>query len=107
MLPPMDVRTLTAEEQQHLWAGLRSAEAFVLCRCPIVLASARRERAPPIARSLGCSDQCGRNALPAFNTHGLGALARGSTRPKTRLATFSPAQAEPLRALLHQSPRHF
>jgi transposase len=107
MLPPTYVRTLTAEEQQHLTAGLRSPEAFVLRRCQIVLASARRERAPQIARSLGCSDQCVRNALQAFNAHGLGALARGSTRPKTSRATFTPDQAEQLRALLHQSPRNF
>jgi len=88
MLPPTYVRTLTAEEQQHLTAGLRSPEAFVLRRCQIVLASARRERAPQIARSLGCSDQCVRNTLQAFNAHGLGALARGSTRPKTSLWTL-------------------
>ena len=107
MLPPTYVRTLTAEEQQHLTAGLRSPEAFVLRRCQIVLASARRERAPQIARSLGCSDQCVRTTLQAFNAHGLGALARGSTRPKTSRASFTPTQAEQLRALLHQSPRNF
>src|SRR5439155_427912 len=98
MLPPTYVRTLTAEEQQHLTAGLRSPEAFVLRRCQIVLASARRERAPQIARSLGCSDQCVRNARQAFTAHGLGALARGSTRPKTSRAAFTSAQAERLLA---------
>ena len=30
-----------------------------------------------------------------------------STRPLTRHAAFAPAQAEQLRALLHQSPRNF
>src|SRR2546425_9151765 len=107
MLPPTYVRTLTAEEQQHLTAGLRSPEAFVLRRCQIVVASARRERAPQIARSLGCSDQCVRNALQAFNLHGLGALERRSPRPQTSAAAFTPAKAERLRALLHQSPRIF
>src|SRR5712691_12125820 len=107
MFTPMYARTVTAEEHQQLTGGLRSADAFVLRRCQIILSSARGERAPQIARSLGCSDQCVRNALQAFNAHGLGALARGSTRPKTSRARFTPAQAEQLRALLHQSPRNF
>jgi transposase len=107
MLPPLSVRTLTEDERQALTAGLRSPDAFVLRRCQIFLASDRRERAPQIARSLGCSDQCVRNALQAFNAHGLGALERRSTRPKTSRAAFSPERAEQLRALLHQSPRNF
>jgi transposase len=107
MLQPTYVRTLTDEERQQLTAGLRSPDAFVLRRCQIVLASARRERAPQIARSLGCSDQGVRNALQAFNAHGLGALDRRSTRPRTSPAAFCPGQAEQLRALLHQSPRNF
>ena len=103
----MFVRSLTAEEREQVAAGLRSPEAFTLRRCQIVLASARGERAPQIGRSLGCSDQCVRNALQAFNAHGLGALTRGSTRPKTSRTSFTPDQAEQLRALLHQSPRNF
>ena len=107
MQPPMFVRSLTAEEREQVAAGLRSPEAFTLRRCQIVLASARGERAPQIGRSLGCSDQCVRNALQAFNAHGLGALVQGSPRPHTTAAAFGPEQAEQLRALLHQSPRLF
>jgi transposase len=103
----MFVRSLTAEEREQLVAGLRSPEAFTLRRCQIVLASARGERAPQIGRSLGCSDQCVRNALQAFDAHGLGALVQGSPRPHTTAAAFGSEQAEQLRGLLHQSPRLF
>jgi len=72
----------------------------------MILASARGEHVPAIARSLGCSTECVRNALQAFTVHGLAALEKQSTRPHTRHAAFSPAAAEQLRALLHQSPRN-
>ena len=107
MQQPMFVRSLTESERPQLTAGLRSPDAFVLRRCQIVLASARGEHVPQIARSLGCSDQCVRNALQAFDAHGLGALERRSTRPHTRSVAFPSEQAEQLRALLHQSPRNF
>jgi transposase len=103
----MFVRRLTGEEQQELTRGLRAADAFVLRRCQIVLASARGERASQIARSLGCSDQCVRNGIQAFNDHGLAVLARRSTQPQTSAAAFSPERAQRLRTLLHQSPRNF
>lgn len=107
MQQPLFVRPLTECERQQLTAGLRSPDAFVLRRCQIVLASARREHVPPIARSLGCSDQCVRNALQAFDARGLGALERRSTRPHTCGAAFGKESAEQLRAFLHQSPRTF
>jgi hypothetical protein len=50
------VRPLTDAERHELERGLRSAEAFVLRRCQILLASARGERAPQIAQHLGCDD---------------------------------------------------
>jgi transposase len=103
----MLIRSLTEGERQELLAGLRSPDAFVLRRCQIILASGRGERVPRIARSLGCSEQCVRNALQAFTAHGLASLNRRSTRPHTRAAAFSPTRAEQLRALLHQSPRNF
>jgi transposase len=107
MQQPMFVRALTETEQQQLTAGLRSPDAFVLRRCQILLASARGERVPQIARALGCSDQCVRNAIQAFDALGLGALDRRSTRPCTTQAAFGSEPAEQLRALLHQSPRTF
>ena len=107
MQAPRFVRPPTEEERQALAAGLRSADAFTLRRCQIVLASARGERAPAIAHSLGCSDQTVRNALRAFDALGVAALTAGSSRPHTRHAAFDAEAAERLRALLHRSPREF
>lgn len=107
MRPPIFVRPLTAEEQAQLQAGLQSSEAFTLRRCQILLASARGERAPQIAAWLGCDEQTVRTALHAFNQHGVAVLHPASRRPHQTQAAFSPAAAQRLRALLHQSPRCF
>ena len=107
MQAPLVVRPPTEEEAQALAAGLRSADAFTLRRCQIVLASARGERAPAIAQSLGCSDQTVRNAIRAFAARGVAALTEGSSRPHTTHPAFDAAGAARLRALLHCSPREF
>ena len=108
MQAPRFVRPPTEEERQALAAGLRSADAFTLRRSQIILASARGEHAPAIARALGCSDQTVRNALRAFDARGVAALREGSSRPHTRsIAAFDADAAERLRALLHRSPRDF
>jgi transposase len=107
MRPPIFVRSLTTAERRALEAGLRSADAFVLRRCQIVLASARAQAPPHIAQHLGCNDQTVRNAVRAFNTAGLACLRRRSSRPHTVQVAFDPARAEALRALLHQRPRAF
>lgn len=107
MQAPLFVRPPSEEERQALAAGLRSGDAFTLRRCQIVLASARGERAPAIARSLGCSDQTVRNAIRAFDARGVAALRAGSSRPHTVHAAFDADAAERLRALLHRSPRDF
>jgi transposase len=103
----MFVRPPTEEEHQALAAGLRSADAFSLRRSQIVLASARGERVPAIARSLGCSEQTVRTALRAFDARGVAALVAGSSRPHTIHAAFDADGAERRRALLHRSPRDF
>jgi transposase len=100
-------RPPSEEEQQALAAGLRSADALTLRRCQIVLASARGERVSAIARSLGCGEQTGRNALHAFTRDGVAALAAGSARPHTLQAACDAAGAQRLRAVLHRSPREF
>jgi len=107
MRPPLFVRSLTTAEHRALEAGRRSADAFVLRRCQIVLASARGQAPPRIAQYLGCNDQTVRNTIRAFNTAGLACLHRRSSRPHTVQAAFDPARAEALRALLHQRPRAF
>jgi transposase len=107
MQQPLFVRPLTDAERQQLEAGLRSSQAFVLRRCQIVLASARGERVPQIARSLGCDEQTVRNAIHTFNTRGVAALEPGSPRPHAIQVAFDAAGTQRLRALLHQSPRTF
>src|ERR671939_1495359 len=94
---PIVVRPLTEAERQQVQAGLRSADAFTLRRSQIVLASARREPVPQIARGLGCGEQTVRNAIHAFNAQGAAALRPGSSRPHTIRAAFAPDQAERLR----------
>ena len=107
MQAPLFVCPPTEEERRALAAGLRSADAFTLRRCQIVLASARGERVPAIARSLGCGEQTVRNALHAFTTQGVAALTPGSSRPRTIHAAFDADGADRLRTLLHRSPRDF
>ena len=104
MRRPIFVRPLTDAEQHALTAGLRSSDAFVLRRCQILLASARGEQAPQIARHLGCDDQTVLDALHAFNASGLDTLQKGSSRPQTTHPAFSLDQAQRLRALLHRQP---
>lgn len=101
------VRPLTADERAALEAGLRSAEAFTLRRCQIVLANARGETALQIAAHLSCDDQTVRNAIHAFNRQGLASLQPGSSVPHHIKRAFDGERAERLRALLQQSPRTF
>ena len=108
MRRPIFVRALTEPELDRLEAVRRSTDVYVLRRCQILLASARGERAPRIAATLGCSDQTVRNVLREFERDGLDAcLTRGSSRPHTPRAKVDAATGERLRALLHQSPRTF
>ena len=107
MKRPIFVRPPTDAERQALEAGLRSPQAFTLRRSQIVLASARGETVPRIARALGCDEQTVRNAIHAFDERGPAALAAGSSRPRTTHAAFDAAGAERLRDLLHRSPRDF
>ncbi len=108
MRQPIFVRSLTEDERPQLTAALRSSDAFTLRRAQIVLASARGERAPQIAHTLGCHDQTVRTAIVAFNRRGLVALQRGSSVPHTLPhKVVTDEQVGRLRALLHQSPRVF
>jgi transposase len=104
---PLVVRPLTPTEQQDLEANLRSADAFVLRRAQIILASARHERVGTIALRVGCSRQAVRNVIHAFTMRGLAVLQRGSHRNHTISRCFDNAGAQALRALLHRPPRDF
>jgi len=104
---PIFVRELTDAERVELEAGLRSRDRFTLRRCQIILASARGEHAIPLGRVLGCTDETVRNAIKAFNAHGLAALTAGSHRPQTIERAFTDANAERLKDLLHHTPRQY
>lgn len=82
MKPPLSIRHVTNEERAALEAGRRSAAAFTVRRCQIVLASAERPPPARIAKSLRWAPQTVRNVLHA-------------------------AKREQVRAILHHSPRTF
>lgn len=108
MKPPVYVRPLTDAERTRLEEGLRSSDAFILRRCQILLGSARHERPPQIAVTVGCDDQTVRTVIRRFERDGIAAcLTRQSNRPHNPPRKVDAAAAEKLRALLHQSPRTF
>jgi transposase len=107
MKAPIFIRSLTDDERKGLELGLRSANAFVLRRCQILLASARGEHASAIARHVGCSDEAVRQVIHAFEQDGIQVLTAKSRRPKEVHAAFPPSQAERLKELLHHSPREY
>jgi len=105
MKPPLFVRTLTAAERQQLQSGLRSADAFTVRRCQILLASDNGLRASQIARNLCCGVVTVRNALHAFDREGLACLREKSSRPHSARPFLDESFTEPLTDLLHHSPR--
>jgi transposase len=107
MRTPIFIRPFTEDEQRQIQAGLRSSDAFVMRRCQILRASARGERAPAIARQLGCDDQTVRNVIHEFNVAGLTVLQEGSSRPHRLHTSFSEEGLDRLQDLLHHRPRDF
>lgn len=107
MHPPIFVRTLTTAERQHLPAGLRSPDVFTVRRCQILLASAAGLRPSQIARNLSCGVVTVRNALHAFDRDGLDCLQEKSSRPHSARPFLDGRFTEPLKDLLHHSPRLF
>src|SRR5258708_38461331 len=107
MKPPIFIRPCTEDERQQIQAGLRSSDAFVLRRCQILLASARGERAPVIARQLACDDQTVRNVIKGFNANGLAVLNEGASRPHRLRTPLTGEGAEHPKDLLHLSPPDF
>jgi transposase len=105
MHPPLFTGQLTPCEREQLQAGLRSADAFTLRRCQILLASASGQRPRAIAANLGCSAGTARNAIAAFRAEGLACLAEKSSRPRASKPLLDPGHHEELYLLLHQSPR--
>ena len=102
MRPPLSIHPLIDEEHAAHKAGLRSHDAFTVCRCRIVLACAEGEKPSGIARRLHCAPQMVRNVLHAFDERGRACVQRGSHVPLS-VAPVLNAEGH-VRALLHQSP---
>ena len=98
---------VVGEERESLKKGLRSKDTFTMRRAQILLASSRGERAPKIAKNLGCASQTARDAINDFNERGLPSLAAKSSRPRKTRDAFDEGSAEALRGMLHRSPREF
>ena len=104
---PLFVRPLSDPEQQALRAGLRSADAFTVRRCQILLASAGGLRPAQIARNLACARGTVRNAIHAFHAEGTACLREKSSRPHSLRPALDDRHADALTDLLHHSPRLF
>jgi transposase len=106
-MKPLFVRELTESERRELQAGLRSRQAFTLRRAQILLASADRQTPTQIAHRLGCATQTVRNTLRVFEKDGVCCLAERKRGPKDVQPILDEAKADPLKGILHQSPRRF
>jgi transposase len=106
MKAPLFVRPLAESERAALREGLRSADAFTLRRCQILLQSDQGQRPSAIAASLGCSSQSVRDAIKAFAAEGAACLCQKSKAPKTTYPAWPKERDEDLRSLLHHSPRN-
>ena len=107
MKPPLFVRELSDAERRALQAGLRRREAFTLRRAQILLASAAGHRPARIATTVGCAVGTVHNTLHAFETDGVRCLEEKKRGPKDVPPVLGEAQADPLKGILHQSPRRF
>jgi len=107
MKPPSFVRTLSAAERQQLQARLRSADAFTVRRCQILLSSAQGLRPPQIACNLACAVGTVHYALRAFAREGLACLQEKSSRPHSVHPYLDQQHTDALKDLLHHSPRLF
>src|SRR3954469_23138764 len=103
-MKPLFVRELSDPERHALQAGLRSSDGFTVRRCHMLLASARGDTTPVIAKAIGCSPQAVRNVLRGFETRGLAGVALQSRRPHTAAKVFDTQRTEGLKALLPQNP---
>jgi transposase len=107
MKPKIFVPPLTAAQRQPLQAGLRSADAFTVRRCQILLQSTNGSPPSTIARNLQCTSATVRPVIHAFRREGLACLQEKSSRPHSARPFLDQRFAEPLKDLLHHSPRLF
>jgi len=107
MKAPLFVRELSDAERRELHTGLRSRQAFTLRRAQILLASADGQRPSRIAAHVGCAVGTVHNTIHAFEADGTDCLAEKKRGPRNARPILDQAQADPLKGILHQSPRRF
>src|SRR2546430_16571778 len=107
MHTPLLIRLLTADERATLQAGLRSAEAFTVRRCQMLLASAEGQHSTTMARNLRCHAQTVRNALHAFHQRGMRTLQPTSSRHHRPKAVCETQRRVVLCDLVTQSPPQY
>ncbi len=105
MHPPLFIRPLSTEERAQLRDGLRSADAFTLRRCQVLLASDQGQAPAAIARNLGCAKGTALNCLRDFRARGLACLKAKSSRPHAAKPFLTEDHAPALEDVLHHSPR--
>lgn len=101
------VREVSSEEKKALQKGLHSTEAFTVRRCQILLSSAEGKTPIQIASDIHCSDQCGREAIHAFNKEGLICIKEKSHARHDNQSAFDSTGLERLKEIIHLSPRTF
>ena len=101
------VPTLPDYCRQRLQRALQSRHAFTVRRAQILLASADGASPDQIAHRFGCTAATVRNALHDYQRLGLTCLPPRSCRPHSAKPVLDQRFTEPLKHLLHQSPRLF
>ena len=84
MKPTTFVRALTTVERGALNRGLKSADAFTLRRCQILLASAGGKGPAEIGRVVGVTAQAVRDTIRAFHDHDTDARVKKSNAQATQ-----------------------
>jgi transposase len=98
---------LSDAERRALHAGLRSREALTLRRAQILLARVEGQRPSQIAAHVGCAVGTVHNTIHAFENEGTGCLGETKRGPRDAQPILDEAEADPLKGILHQSPRRF
>ncbi len=104
---PLFVQELSDADRRVLRSALRSREAFTLRRAQILLASADGQRPSAIAARVGCASGTVHNTLHAFEKEGADCLGEKNRGPRDAQPVLDESKADPLKGILHQSPRRF
>lgn len=98
------VRDIKKSEIKHIYKGLNSPSAFILRRSQILLNSAEGKNTSQISQILYCSDQCVRDAINAFNKHGVKCLDEKTHARHDNQKIFGQKETRKLIAMAKDSP---